>query len=169
MRILNWYLYTWLVAAAAFYGAAFLLRTTADRLFAKWPRLSQMLPVGGTILLFWILNIEIADFYSAGEHLTFSFSAGLAQNLTYTIGWGLFAIGLLIAGVLAKSRGARVASIVLLAGTVLNDLRGLKELYLVASFVGLAVCLVLVALLLQRFVLKGARTEQAAQDPNRPQ
>ncbi len=128
------------------------------------PRLSKIFPAAGTLLLFLLLNIEIADFYSTGEHITFAFSAGLAQNLTYTIGWGLFAIGLLVAGVITRSRLTRIASILLLSCTVLKaflyDLSELKELYRVASFVGLAICLVLVAIILQRFVLKSDRAEK---------
>jgi uncharacterized membrane protein len=162
--ILNWYFYTWLVAAGCFFAATFWLRTTDDRLFPQAPRLSKIFPAAGTLLLFLLLNIEIADFYSTGEHITFAFSASLAQNLTYTIGWGLFASGLLVAGVLTRSRLARIASILLLSCTVLKaflyDLSELKGLYRVASFVGLAICLVLVAMVLQRFVLKSDRAEK---------
>ena len=64
---------------------------------------------------------------------------------------------LLVAGLLVKSRPARVAALVLLVVTILKcflfDLAQLGGLYRVASFVGLAVCLAAVALLLQRFVL----------------
>ena len=50
----------------------------------------------GTLLLFFLLNIEIADYYSTGPTLTFNFlSSSLAQDLTYTIGWAVFAIAML--------------------------------------------------------------------------
>jgi uncharacterized membrane protein len=154
--IWNWFLYTYTVAAGALFLAAWLLRTTDDRPLPDAPRLSSVLPAAATVLLFLVLNIEIADFYSPGRTLTFNLSAGLAQDLTYTLGWALFAIGLLLAGIRATSRPARIAALGLLVVTVLkcflHDLWKLGGLYRVGSFVGLAVCLSLVAILLQRFV-----------------
>jgi hypothetical protein len=159
--IWNWYLYAYLAAAAAFFLGARLLRGGEDRLRPGWPRLGPMLAAGGTVLLFLLVNIEIADFHSAGPRIEFRFSAGLAQDLTYTIAWALFAIGVLVAGVVSTSRAARVAAIALLVVTVLkaflHDLARLTGLYRVASFVGLAISLALVAIVLQRFVLGAGR------------
>ena len=169
LPIWNWYLYTYLVAAAGLLAAARLLRDTNDRVdeflgLPGFPRLSDVLPAGATILLFLLLNIEIADFYSTGRTLTFNFSAGLAQDLTYTLGWGVFAITMLVIGIGRRSRMTRIASLALLVVTVvkafLHDLWRLGGLYRVGSFVGLAICLALVAVLLQRFVL-GAQKETA--------
>jgi uncharacterized membrane protein len=158
MPVLNWYLYTYLVSAAAFFLTAALLRKGNASSVRGLPQLTHFAAAGGTILLFLLLNIEIADFYSEGPELTFNFNAGLAQDLTYTIGWGVFAFGLLIAGIALASRAARVSAIGLLSVTVakcfLHDLWRLGGLYRVGSFVGLAVCLTLVALLLQKFVLR---------------
>jgi uncharacterized membrane protein len=155
--ILNWYLYTYLVAAAALFLAARFLRDTDDRPAPGAPRVSVLLPAAATVLLFLLLNIEIADAFSRGPRIAFTFSAGLAQDLTYTLGWALFAIGLLVAGIVRKNRAARIASLVLLVVTIfkcfVHDLWQLGGLYRVGSFVGLAVCLALVALALQKFVL----------------
>jgi uncharacterized membrane protein len=157
VRIFNWYLYTYFTCAAAFFAAARLLARTDDRLREGWPRISPILPALGTALLFLVLNIEIADYHSTGSTLTFRFSATLAQDLSYTLGWGIFALALLAAGIRGRNRPARMASIALLLATVLkcflHDLARLGGLYLVGSFVGLAVCLALVALALQRFAL----------------
>jgi uncharacterized membrane protein len=88
------------------------------------------------------------------------FSSSLAEGLAYTLGWALFAIVLLVAGIARRSAPARVAALALLVVTILKcflfDLARLGGLYRVGSFVGLAVCLALVALLLQRFVLRRA-------------
>jgi uncharacterized membrane protein len=158
--VLNWYLYTYLVASAATFLAAWWLARTDDSLGkGSGPRLSRLLPALGVVLLFVLLNIEIADCFSEGSRLAFSFTGGesLAQNLSYTLGWAFFAIGLLVAGVAAGSKATRVAAIGLLAVTVLKaflfDLSRLSGLYRIASFVGLAVSLAAVAVLLQRFVL----------------
>jgi hypothetical protein len=162
--IINWYLYTWMTTATCFFAAAKLLGPTDDRFFSSFLRLSWIFRAFGTILLFYILNIEITDYFSNGDHLTFSFSEGLAQNLSYTIGWALFAGGLLIAGVFFESKVARIVAIVLLAITVLKaflfDLSHLTGLYRVASFTGLAVCLVLVAVILQRFVIRSVEKDK---------
>ena len=157
LRIFNWYLYAYLVSAAAMLLAARLLARTEDRLYPGWPRASTWLPTCATVLLFLLLNLEIADYYSTGATITFNFSGTLAQDLTYTLGWGLFAVALLAAGIAVRSHAARVAAIALLLVTVLkaflHDLGRLGGLYRIGSFVGLAVCLTLVALALQKFVL----------------
>ena len=96
--------------------------------------------------------------------ITFHLSAGLAQNLTYTLGWATFAICLLAAGIVLRSHAARIAAIVLLTVTVLkgflSDVARLGGLYRVMSFVGLAFSLALVAVVLQRFVLAPKAREQ---------
>lgn len=149
--IWNWYLYTYLLCAIAFFIAASL----APREYTKQIAACY---AAGTILLFFLLNIEIADYFSTGPTLTFNFlSSSLAQDLTYTIGWALFAIAMLVAGIAFNTRAARVAAIVLLSVTVfkcfLHDLGRLGGLYRIASFLGLAVALVMVSVLLQKFVL----------------
>lgn len=163
--VLNWYLYTYLVAAASLFVAAWLLRRTDDRLGPGLPRLSALASAAGGVLLFLLLNLEIADYFSEGETLTFAFLSGrgtLAEGLTYTLGWGIFALALLVTGIVLRSRPARVTAIGLLVVTVLKgflfDLSSLGGLYRVASFVGMAVCLAAVAVLIQRFVL--ARPEE---------
>ena len=151
LPVLNWYLYTYLVSAIAFFLAAYF-----------WPRDVRAgmaaANVGGTIILFVLLNIEIADFYSKGPNLAFNFfSSSLAQDLTYTIGWAVFAVAMLIAGIAFHTRSARVAALLLLVVTILkcflHDLARLGGLYRVGSLLGLAMSLVLVGILLQKFVM----------------
>jgi uncharacterized membrane protein len=155
----NWYLYTYLVSAAALFLAARFLRKTNDALGPNLPRVSALLPGAATILLFLLVNIEIADYYSKGPNLAFNFSATLAQDLTYTLGWAIFGIALLVAGIVSRKRVARLSALLLLVVTILkcfiHDLWRLGGLYRIGSFVGLAVCLTLVAVALQRFVLTG--------------
>jgi hypothetical protein len=163
IRIWNWYLYTYLVAAMAMISGGRLLAKTKDDLYDGLFRVSKVLPGGAVILIFLLLNIEIADFYSTGTRITFNLSAGLAQDLTYTLGWALFAVSLLITGIVLRNQAARIASLALLVITIfkcfLLDLTRLGGLYRVGSFVGLAICLALVALVLQKFVLS-ARVEE---------
>jgi uncharacterized membrane protein len=156
--IVNWYLYTYLVSAAAFFAAAWLL---PEKDAAEFNVARPMANGGGAILLFLLVNIEIADFYSTGPTLTFNFlSSSLAQDLTYTIGWALFAVAMLVAGLVLHSRASRVAAIFLLLVTVLkcflHDLARLGGLYRVASLLGLTISLLLVGVLLQKFVIRKA-------------
>lgn len=149
------HLYTFGVCAAAFFAAARLESGVFRRAAA----------IGGTVLLFAVVNIEIADYYSGGGALTFNFfSSSLAQDLTYTIGWALFAVGLLVAGIVMHSRGTRLAAIVMLLVTIfkcfLHDLGRLGGLYRVGSLLGLAISIVLVAVLLQRFVTRPAPAQE---------
>lgn len=158
LRILNWYLYTYLVCSVAFLAVGRLLWQADDKLHQNVPvRVSRLGPAAAVILLFLLLNIEIADFYSVGPSIMFKFGATLAQDLTYTLGWGAFGVALLAVGIVARSHVARVAALALLVVTVLKcflfDLGRLSGLYRVGSFVGLALCLALVAIILQKYVL----------------
>lgn len=160
--IVNWYLYTYLVPAAAFFVASWL----AGRTGLDWPwlrRFAAALNAGGAILLFLLLNIEIADYYSTGESITFDFDAGLAQDLTYTLGWAVYAIAMLVVGIVKRVRAARIAALGLLVVAILkcflHDLMRLGGLYRVGSLVGLAIALAFVAILLQKFVLKRDRAD----------
>jgi uncharacterized membrane protein len=162
--IVNWYLYTYLVSAAAFFVTAWLLPhdDAAEFDFAR-----PAANASGGILLFLLVNIEIADFYSTGPTLTFNFlSSSLAQDLTYTMAWALFAVVMLVTGLVLHSRAARVAAIFLLLVTVLkcflHDLARLGGLYRVASLLGLTISLLLVGVLLQKFVIR--KTAAAAEE-----
>jgi uncharacterized membrane protein len=154
-------LYTYTITAAAMFAAAWWLAKTEDGLDARLPRLRHLASAAGGILLFILLNIEIADFYATGPEIVFRFGVSIAQDLTYTIGWLVFGLAMLAAGILLDSRTTRVASVALIAITTfkcfLYDLRSLGGLYRVAAFVGLAISLTLVSLALQKFVLKPQR------------
>ena len=156
-RILNWYLYTYTIAAAAFLVAAWFLKRTDDEIGGSLPRPRHVFPAAAGILLFLLLNIEIADYYSTGPEILFRFGSSLQQDLTYTIAWLIFGIITLAVGIIAKARPARVTAVALIAITAfkafLYDLSSLGGLYRVGAFVGLAVSLALVSLALQKYVL----------------
>jgi uncharacterized membrane protein len=164
MRILNWYLYAYLICAAAFLLAARWLAPSGSDEPAADRTPSSVLSAAAVILLFLLLNIEIADFYATGSTIMFRFGVSVSQDLTYTIGWLVFGMALLAACIYLHSRSGRVAALVLIALTTfkcfLYDLGSLEGLYRVGSFVGLALSLALVSLALQRFVL--AKPEEQA-------
>jgi len=162
--IFNFYLYTYLVSAISLYIASWFLGNPKEPWLTWLNRTGYVQRAGATVLLFVLLNIEIADFHSEGEGIVFRFSSTIAQDLSYTLGWAAFAIGLLVAGIWLKGRAARIAALLLLTVTIakcfLHDLWRLGGLYRVGSFVGLALCLALVAIMLQRFVLKTPNSER---------
>ena len=158
--VFNWYLYTYLICATAMFAAAWLV--PRDEL-----NLRRFFTAAGAVELFFLLNIEIADYYSVGDTLTFNFTgSSLAQDLTYTMAWALFAMAMLITGIALQSRSARVAALCLLLVTVLkcflHDLGRLGGLYRVASLFGLAVSLVAVGLMLQKFVMMKRESQPSA-------
>ncbi len=157
VRLFNWYLYAYLTCSVAMVVAARWLRKTEDRVLAAAPRLSTLLPPAAGIVLFLLVNIEVADFYATGPEIVFRFGSDVAQDLTYTLAWLVFGMGMLAVGIYANSRYGRIAALALIATTTvkafLYDLGSLGGLYRVGSLVALAASLALVALALQRFVL----------------
>ena len=147
--IWNWYLYSYgIVTAALFIGA----KLVSER------RAAVLLATLGTVLAFLLLNIEIADYFTAAgaRTLTFQFSGNFARDMTYSIAWALFALTLLVAGIAKKIRPARYASLALLGVTLLklflHDLSRLNQLYRIGAFVGVAVILLIASFLYQKFV-----------------
>jgi len=153
-RIWNWYLYCYLVGAAAQFAGAHLIRPPAHLLGKKDVR--GVLQAFGVILLFALLNLEIADYFAEGASLTFEFTGNFARDLSYTIGWGLFALALLIGGIFRSSRPTRYAGLGLLAVTLaklfLHDLARLDQLYRIVAFAGVAVIAIVASFLYQRFL-----------------
>jgi hypothetical protein len=154
--IFNWYLYTYGLATAALFGAARLLAPPRDRVGAL--NAPALLSTLGVILAFLLLNLEIADYFTtAGEpSLVFRFSGNFARDMTYTIAWALFALGLVIAGIWRQLRAARYAGLALLSVTVLklffHDLARLNQLYRIGALAAVAVVAILASFLYQKFL-----------------
>lgn len=154
--VLNWYLYAYgLVIAALFAGARLLAPPRARTLNVDAPPLLHTL---GIILAFLLLNLEIADYFTApGQRvLTFTFSGNFARDMTYTIAWALFALGLLGLGIWKQARAARYAALALLSVAVLklffHDLARLAQLYRIGALFGVAVIAILASFAYQRFL-----------------
>jgi uncharacterized membrane protein len=153
--IWNWYLYTYgIVAAAMMFGARLL---AAPRNKIGTINVPAVLCSFGTILAFLLLNIEIADVFSdRGAQLTFNFSGSFAQDMAYSLGWAIFALALLGVGFKLRNAPTRYSGMGLLIFTLLklflHDLWRLGGLYRIGSLVGLAVVLILVSFIYQRFL-----------------
>ena len=76
--------------------------------------------------------------------------------MTYSIGWALFALGLILAGMRIRQKAARYAGVALLVVTLaklfLHDLSDLDQLYRIGAFVGVALILIAASFIYQRFL-----------------
>jgi uncharacterized membrane protein len=154
--ILNWYLYAYgLVTVALFAGARLLAPPRERTLGINAPPVLHAL---GVILAFLLLNIQIADYFTApgATTLTFRFRGSFARDMTYTIAWALFALGLLGAGIWKARKAARYAALALLsvalAKLFLHDLARLQALYRVGALMAVAVIAILASFAYQRFL-----------------
>jgi hypothetical protein len=157
MRVWNVLAYLYLVPAIAAIAASGLLR-----------RAESALSVPGTIAavcaivgIFAWINLEIVNAFATTPRFSWSFERDPARGLTASLAWGIYAIVLLVLGVSKKRSGLRWASLALLLLTIgkvfLFDLGHLEGLYRAGSMLGLALSLLLVSLLYQRFVFRRAR------------
>jgi uncharacterized membrane protein len=152
--IFNWYLYAYgLVTICLFVGTRLL---APPRHLVLKSNVPPVLAGFGTVLAFLLLNIEIADYFSApGSTLTFEFSGNFARDMTYSIAWALFALVLLVIGILRKIPAARYAAMGLLCVTLVklffHDLAQLGQLYRIGAFIGVAVIAMLASFAYQKF------------------
>jgi uncharacterized membrane protein len=112
-----------------------------------------------SLMTFAVMNIEIASvFGQKGQSFSLLTHGNLSHQLGYSLGWLVYAIVMLASGIRWKVVRARQAALILIIVTsfkiFFKDLWSLGQLYRVASFVGLAVVLMLVSYLYQRFLTK---------------
>jgi hypothetical protein len=161
--ILNWYLYAYGIVTVCLFAGTRLLAPPRNKISGiNTPPLLAGL---GTVLAFLLLNIEIADYFSPpGSTLTFQFSGNFARDMTYSIAWALFALVLLVIGILRKIPAARYSAIGLLSVTLLklffHDLARIGQLYRVGAFIGVAVIAMLASFAYQRFYAAGAKDKE---------
>ncbi|WP_395753111.1 DUF2339 domain-containing protein [Prosthecobacter sp.] len=154
--ILNWQLYAYSLSALAMFAAARWLTPPNDR----WGgvNLRGLFCALGGILIFLLLNIEIADaFTPAGESsITFDFDGNFARDMTYTIAWALYALALLIIGIWQRNAPTRYAGVGLLAVALLklflHDLANIESIYRIGALMVVAVIALAASFLYQRFL-----------------
>jgi len=162
--ILNWYLYVYGVATVCLFAAGQLLAPPSHRVLGRNVR--SLLYTLGTVLVFLLMNIEIADYFSTpgAAALTFEFTGNFARDMSYSIAWALFALLLLIVGMRKRTAPVRYASLGLLGITVVklffHDLSQLDQLYRISAFVVVAVIAILASFLYQRFLGATGKTNE---------
>jgi len=167
LPILNWILYTYGVAAVCCLVGARLLQSVEcdrmdenERMFFYGGKLGLAPVVGflGLILIFALINLEIADWYSPDRYISWSWEQDYGPNLTMSLAWGLYALVLLVVGMWRKIKPLRFISLGFMLLTIgkvfLYDLSSLTGMPRILSFLGLAVALIAVSLLYQRFVFR---------------
>lgn len=153
--ILNWHLYTYGIVAIAQFLAARWFIDPEKRL--QGVNIRGVLVGLGGVLLFVLLNLEIADYFTPPGELMLSFGRGVnfQRDMTYSIAWGLFALGLLSLGIWFKARPARYAAIGLLVVTLLkvfvHDLSSLASVFRIGALIGVAVIAFIASFLYQQF------------------
>lgn len=164
--LLNWYLYAYGLTIASLFAGARLLAPPRERVLgSNAPRLLATL---GTVLSFLLLNLEIADYFCppGTPSLLLKFSGSFALDMSYTIGWSLFALGLIGVGIWKKEKAIRYAAIALMSVALLklflHDLARLQALYRVGALFAVAVVAILASFAYQRFLL---RTEEGSHTP----
>ena len=154
--ILNWYLYAYGLATAALFTGAWLLAPPRQQVLGI--NAPPILNTLGAVLAFLLLNLEIADYFTApgAFALAFNFSGDFARDMSYTIGWALFALALLGAGIWHRTKAARYAAIALLSVALFklffHDLASLEALYRIGALLAVAVIAMLASFAYQRFL-----------------
>ncbi len=152
--VLNWYLYAYGIVTVCLLVGARWLAPPHHRVWGC--NIPPFLYTLGTVLAFLLVNIEIADYFSDGEALTFQFSGSFARDMSYSVAWALFALALLIIGIWKRQPAPRYAAIGLLLATLVklffHDLSRLDQLYRIGAFIVVAIILILASFLYQRFV-----------------
>lgn len=138
-RVWNWYLGVYSIYAACALLAA---RWWPEQPSRFW---KNSLAAMGGIILFWLLNIEIAH-WSADGRLSFEFTGRLAEALAYTLGWALFggaciALGLSGGKNALSKAGAGVITLALIK-FFLSDIWQLEALYRIIGLFALAIILI---------------------------
>jgi len=166
--------FDFLVPGAALVAAALVayalevprVRPREKELYAQSvPLMSGLVILGGlAVILVWI-TVEVENHFTTANSFLLEFGDFPARDLSLSIAWALFAMVLLLVGMRRRAVLLRWVSLVLLLATIgkvfLLDLHDLRGLYRVGSFLGLAMSLLAVSLLYQRFVFRRERPDPA--------
>lgn len=155
MAVFDRYFFTYGLAAASLIVGAQLARKAS----LHWPGFDVVVILNflAGIIVFLLINLEIANYFDNGYPLRFSLTGAFAREMTVTVAWALYALVLLLVGIWKKTKGCRYAAVTLLAITLVKlfffDLAQLRRIYLIGALVGVAVVALVSSFLYQRFVL----------------
>jgi Predicted membrane protein (DUF2339) len=162
--IFNWFLYSYGIVTACLFLSARLLAPPRNQVLKI--NAPPILAGLGTVLAFLLMNIQIADYFTApGSPVQFEFGGNFAREMTYTIAWALFALVLIVIGIIRKLPAARYAALGLLCVTLIklffHDLANLDQLYRIGAFIGVAVIAMLASFAYQRFFTASLKEKES--------
>jgi uncharacterized membrane protein len=167
--LVNWLAYSLLVPAAAAIRASTWMRSreTARAMFVPGSAISGFC---GIALVFTWISCAILNAFGSPPHFDWDLGHAPARDMTLSIAWAVYALLLLALGVARRRSALRWVSLGLLLLTLakvfLFDLGTVGGLFRVASLFGLAISLISVSLLYQRFVFtKASEVEASAVSP----
>ncbi|MEZ5841187.1 MAG: DUF2339 domain-containing protein [Hyphomicrobiales bacterium] len=106
-------------------------------------------------LAFAWTTLTVRHFFQ-GDHLGSGWPTGDAERYAYSLAWLVFAVVLLAAGIISRSRAVRAASglvmVITVAKVFLVDMAGLTGVWRALSFIGLGVVLIGIGALYQRLL-----------------
>ncbi len=163
--ILNVRFLTLAVCLASLAATAVLVRRKKVEFLPECGAANAVVPaLAAHVLALFIFTVETNTLFSHHAELAHSH---FAQQMVYSLGYGLYAAALLVAGFALRQAYLRIAGLALFAVTVgkvlTYDMAELKYLYRIFSFFGLAVLLLAGAWLYHRYssrLLPAARTEE---------
>jgi len=150
---------TWTAMAvcAALIGVAWAARRARGAAPPQASRSARAAVLLGLSVAFLWWSLIILNRFTVGRTIALEPTGAPSRDLVLSLGWALFAALLLTLGQVRGSRSLRWASLAVLLATVgkvfLFDLSSLRGGYRVASFLGLAVSLLSVSAVYQRWVL----------------
>lgn len=153
LPIVSWHTPAYLVPGAMSAVAFVATRRSALRRLAA---------VTTLVVVFLWANVCVLDVFATGRYLSLPNDPSQARDLTLSLVWGLYGVGLLVLGLRRSISAIRWASLALVLVTAakvfLYDLANLGDLYRVGALLGLALSLIVISVLYQRFVLRRPST-----------
>jgi len=164
-RIFNWLMYTYLIPVACMLVGCKVLRGWEQKLaHAKeaflyrinQPVFSYALGFATIVVVFVYLNLAVFQFYNTGGSLEITLVRHPARDLTLSLVWAAYGLSLMVLGIRGRFTAVRRLSLSLIILTLskvfLYDLGELTDLYRVAFLFGLAVSLLAISIIYQKYV-----------------
>lgn len=150
-KIFNWYLIVYSLSAAAMFISARYWLTKEENNTVK-----NILNTAGAILIFFLINIEIANYFSIGDEvLKFNFFGNFAATVTYTIAWTLYGAATCLIAFYNKHKTLLKIGVVIMMISIVKlflfDLWSLGILYRIIGLFAMAGILFGISLIFQKF------------------
>ena len=158
--VLNERFLAFLIGIAALYLVAYLLWRERNTL-PKWRVPAATFIIAANFFSLWLLSFEVWNYFGSqiaslpSGSSTAAVALRNAQNLSLTALWTIYAVILLVVGIVKRSRPVRLGALILLAIPIVKvfvyDVFALERVYRIVAFVGLGLFLLISAYLYHRY------------------